>query len=96
MKNFKKTVFIIKMKLWLSRQGNGLYMLTKLKPVKSKIMGTDKEDLYIQPTEPVGVRNLCAVMLKVVGIENELELLESVKIELSGKEITQPPNQELG
>ncbi len=74
------------MKLWLTKQGNGLFMLTKLKPTKAKILGTSKEDVYIVSGEPIGVRNLCSVMLQLVGSE-DLEIGQSIQIELEGKVI---------
>ncbi len=73
------------MKLWLTKQSNGLYMLSLFKPTTNTIKGTHKEDVYIIPGEPIGVRNLCSEILKVLCIENELQIGESIRIELTGR-----------
>ena len=73
------------MKIYLTRQHNGLYMLTKHKPILAKIEGTDIEDSYNVPGEPVGVRNLCSLILKVVNIEKPLKRGESILIDLNGE-----------
>ncbi len=73
------------MKLWLTKQNNGLYMLSYFKPVKENILGTHKEDVYIIPGEPIGVRNLCSEILRITNIEQELKVGESIRIELLGR-----------
>jgi hypothetical protein len=72
------------MKLWLTRQHNGLYMLTRLKPQESTILGTDKKGMYIEKGEPVGMLNLCDLALKVFQLEKELDPGQSVRVELKG------------
>ena len=72
------------MKLWLSRQHNGLYMLTYYKPVLHKVEGRDFEDFYIQPGEPVGERNFCDLILKLVEMP-PLKRLESVSVIIEGR-----------
>lgn len=49
------------MRLWLTRRPNGTYMLTKLRPLIRKRMGSDEMDAYERPEpgEPIGVRHLC-------------------------------------
>lgn len=49
------------MRLWLTRRPNGTYMLTKLRPLIRKRMGSDEMDAYerSEPGEPIGVRHLC-------------------------------------
>lgn len=74
------------MKLWLSRQANGLYMLTHFKPVLSKVLGRETEDLYIIPGEPVGERNHCDLILKLFDIP-PLKRLESVEVVLTGHKL---------
>jgi len=79
------------MKIWLTRQANGLYMLTHFKPTVETVFGSNKKDVYIIPGEPIGVRNLCDKILVV--IENaqdigKLKPLESIQIELTGSVIT--------
>lgn len=75
------------MKLWLSRQRDGNYMLTAYRPRMAKITGLlDREDLYVRPGDPIGIRHLCVEgILKVSGIE--LDPLESTKVELTIKKI---------
>lgn len=74
------------MNLWLSRQANGLYMLTHFKPILSKVLGRETEDLYIVPGEPVGERNHCDIILKLFNIA-PLKRLESIQVYLSGSKI---------
>lgn len=73
------------MELYLTRQHNGLYMLTALKPVFSKVEGRDFEDAYLAPGEPVGMRNFCDLILKLVDIKEPLKRGDTVKISLEGK-----------
>lgn len=49
------------MRLWLTRRPNGTYMLTKLRPLIRKRMGSNEMDAYerSEPGEPIGVRHLC-------------------------------------
>jgi hypothetical protein len=76
------------MEMYLTRQHNGLYMLTALKPILSRVEGGDFEDAYVAPGEPVGMRNFCDIILRLVGIEKPLKRGETVKILLSGSLIT--------
>jgi hypothetical protein len=76
------------MEMYLTRQHNGLYMLTALKPILSRVEGRDFEDAYVAPGEPVGMRNFCDIILRLVGIEKPLKRGETVKILLSGSLIT--------
>ena len=77
------------MKLWVTRQNNGLYMLTYFKPDTEIIFGSEKKDVYIVKGEPIGVRNLCNKIMVLIDPENKmhLEKLQSVQVELSGKVI---------
>ncbi len=72
------------MKLWLTRQRNGLYMLTVKEPIFTKVEGRDFEDAYIVPGEPVGMRNFCDLILVVLNIEKPLKRGEKVQVELFG------------
>ena len=72
------------MKLWLTRQHNGLYMLTVKEPVFAKVDGRDFEDAYIVPGEPVGMRNFCDLILVLLKIEKPLKRGEKIQIELFG------------
>ena len=74
------------MKLYLTRQLNGLYMLTALKPTFADILGSNgKVDAYIQAGEPIGIRNLCDKMLIVAGVDKPLKRCTTIEIELTGK-----------
>lgn len=75
------------MELYLTRQHNGLYMLTKNEPIFVTVEGKDFKDAYVSPGEPIGVRNFCDQILKLVGIERHLKRGESIKIKLCGNVI---------
>jgi hypothetical protein len=58
------------MRLWLTRRPDGTYMLTKLRPLIRKRLGSEELDAYEQaePGEPIGVRHLCEQgILAVLG-----------------------------
>jgi len=76
------------MKMWLTRQHNGLYMLTAKEPIMAKVEGRDFEDAYVAPGEPIGMRNFCDLILKLIGIEKPLRRGEKIQIELKGNLIT--------
>jgi hypothetical protein len=70
--------------LWLSRQRDGNYMLTFLKPNKYKVLGAAVQDFYIKPGEPIGIRHLCPGGVKTVfGVE--IEIGEQVAVTLVGE-----------
>ncbi len=46
------------MKLHVSRQEDGHYILTRLKPRLIHILGTDFSDWFEEDGEPIGVRHL--------------------------------------
>lgn len=73
------------MEVWMTRQRNGQYMLTKYKPIIAQVEGRDYTDAYVVPGEPIGVRNLCDSLLKILDRKIELKRGESILIELSGK-----------
>lgn len=75
------------MELWLTKQHNGLYMLTVKKPIIAKVEGRDFEDAYVAPGEPVGMRNFCDLILKLVNLDKPLKRGESIQIEITGKPI---------
>lgn len=72
------------MKLWITRQHNGLYMLTAKEPIFTKVEGREFEDAYVAPGEPIGMRNFCDMILKLVGLEKPLRRGEKIQIELHG------------
>ena len=62
-------------------------MVTKYKPVFHKVDGRDFEDAYIVPGEPVGERNFCDLILKLINLDMPLKRGQCIEIELSGKAI---------
>jgi len=76
------------MRLWLTRQHNGLYMLTKNKPIIIKVEGREYEDAYVAPGEPIGIRNFCDAILKLINLDKPLKRGQSIEILLSGEVIT--------
>lgn len=72
------------MELWLTRQRNGMYMLTYHKPIICDVEGRGYQDAYVPPGDPVGIRNFCDLILKTVNLEGQLNRLESIKINLTG------------
>lgn len=62
-------------------------MLTKFLPVKARVYGTDEEDLYTAEGEPIGIRNLCDVILKLAKVPY-LQPLTSIKIDLNITHVT--------
>ena len=80
------------MKLWLTRQQNGLYMLTHFKPTIKQIYGSNQEDVYIKAGEPIGIRNICNKILVLIRYPKDVGLmkrLESIQIELEASVITE-------
>jgi len=68
------------MKVWLSRENSGLYMMTYLKPDKHRVMGTDTKNFYVPYGDPLGVRHLCQPGIKAqFGIE--IEVGEQIQVE---------------
>jgi hypothetical protein len=59
-------------------------MLTVKEPIFTKVDGRDFEDAYIVPGEPVGMRNFCDLILKVLNIETPLKRGEKIQVELFG------------
>lgn len=71
------------MKLFLTRQKNGLYMLTKYKPIYRRVDGRDFCDVYVIPGEPIGVRNLCDAILNIMEEKPKLKRGESILIDMN-------------
>lgn len=69
-------------KIWLSRQRDGNYMMTRFKPVRAEVGKSGVKDFYIIAGEPIGMRHLCPGGTKYFfGIE--LEIGEQVHLELN-------------
>ena len=71
------------MEMYLSRQANGLYMLTEFEPLRKKVGQTDKEDFYVPPGDSIGIRNLCNIALWILKAD-KLKRMETVKVDLTG------------
>ena len=74
------------MKAFVSRQRNGLYMLTYFKPTLCKIYMSEEYDFYVKDGDPLGVRNLCDIILLITGAA-EINKLETIEVEFFGKVI---------
>lgn len=61
-----------------------MYMLTFNKPIIADVEGRGYRDAYVPPGDPIGIRNFCDMILKVVGLEGKLNRLESIRIKLEG------------
>lgn len=71
-------------KIWLSRQRDGNYMMTRFKPVRAEVGKSGVQDFYIIAGEPIGMRHLCPGGTKYFfGIE--LEVGEQVQLDLEMK-----------
>jgi hypothetical protein len=57
-------------------------MLTKYKPIMAQVEGRDFMDAYIVPGEPVGMRNFCDMILRVMDKPVVLKRGESVLINI--------------
>lgn len=73
------------MEVWMTRQRNGQYMLTKYKPIMAEVEGRGYMDAYVVPGEPIGVRNLCDALLRILDRKVDLKRGESILVELSGR-----------
>lgn len=72
------------MELYLTRQLNGQYMLTKYPPIIQEVDGVGVKDAYVVPGEPVGMRNVCDLILRVCEIKDPIPRLETRKINFFG------------
>ena len=61
-----------------------MYMLTYNKPIIADVEGRGYQDAYAQPGDPVGMRNFCDLILKIVGLQGSLNRLESIRVNLEG------------
>ena len=63
------------MKIWITRQFDGSYMMTRNKPIIEKMQGTDHDCVYPSYGEPVNMEICEEGMKKTLGLE--LDLFES-------------------
>lgn len=52
--------------LFLTKQRDGNFMLTKLRPTIETVSGTNLQDAYIIPGEPIGLKHLCTDGVKAI------------------------------
>jgi hypothetical protein len=69
------------MKLYLARKMNGLYMITKLEPVRTNIFHTDHLEVFVRPGDPINFQGLCPFSIHAL-IGTELEPGEFARIEV--------------
>lgn len=74
------------MKLFLSRQGNGFYMLSAIAPKRHRVGNTSHDDLYIRAGEPIGYRNMCPASIEMLlpGFKH-LDPLDTTEVEITAK-----------
>lgn len=73
------------MKAYLTKEHNGLYMLTHDKPIITRIRGTRIPAAYVPPGDPFGTRHHCPRTMEMLfGIE-PLEPLCPLLVELKGQ-----------
>ena len=78
------------MKLYLTREHNGLYQATALQPAWHPILTEPSIQFpYFRLGEPVGVRHLCPMVIKHL-IGRDLEIGETTRIRIDVKEIGGP------
>ena len=78
------------MKLWLSRQHDGRYMLTALRPVRAMIGRTGVYGVYARAGDPVLVRHLCEPSIEALFPGIALEQLSFVRVEVRGEIKSEP------
>lgn len=71
------------MKVWLSRQRNGSYMVTAYKPYICEVGRSDHKDVYMKPGDPVGYRHMCEESIKLLW-NIELKPLEMTRVWIEG------------
>lgn len=79
-------------KVWLSRQRDGNYMMTRFQPVRAEVGRTGLNYFYIIAGEPIGMRHLCPGGTKYFfGIELEIGEQIYVDLELKTTELKRCP-----
>lgn len=76
------------MNVYVTRRPNGLYMLTRLPPLRVLVGMSDTEDLYVKPGDPIGVNNLCPAI--VHSLMGELSVFQTVRGCISYERNTEP------
>lgn len=69
--------------VYLSKQKNNLYMITRTPPVQSTIGATEDKDFYVPYGDAIGVRNLCSVIADLAGDKaKNMKPLETIRIDI--------------
>jgi hypothetical protein len=76
------------MNCWLTRQRDGNFMLTALKPSVHAVRGAGFDDAYVVPGDPVGFRNMCAGAVSLIwGLDAGLmRRLQSCRVAITGRQ----------
>ena len=73
-----------RLRVWLSRQANGSYLLTTELPVVERVGYKGELDLYVAPGDAMGFRHVCPWFVgKLWGVE--LKPLESIRVVFYGE-----------
>lgn len=75
------------MRLYVSRQRNGMYMLTRQTPLVATVDGTDQSDVYVAAGDPVGFRHVCPWFVSVLWNVKDLEPCTWVRVKVTGEAI---------
>jgi hypothetical protein len=67
-------------------------MFSLLKPVKSRVLGTEYEDWYVQYSEPIGLRYWCPGGVKAFfGVD--IPIGEQIRVWISGGILNKETNE---
>ncbi len=72
--------------LYLTKQRNGSFLLSKYPPIIAEVGETGEYDAYLQAGDPIGPRHLCDALFKHIGSDN-MKILETKKINVRIEEI---------
>jgi hypothetical protein len=78
------------MKLYLARKKNGLYMITKLEPVRTNIFHTDQLEVFVRPGDPINFQGLCPFSIHAL-FGTELEPGEFARIDVKAEVLRRMP-----
>lgn len=76
----------VRLKCWLTRKANGLYLLTHEPPAIACIGNTERKDAFAKPGDPIVFDGIPGWMAKHVWGVSELEPLSSAAVWLAGGE----------
>ncbi len=72
------------MRALLYRRPGGLFTLTRHPPIRRRVEGTRRDDLYVQPGDPIGRIDICeAFASALVGDLSQLQAFDGVEIDLT-------------